>query len=92
MKISKRAREDAIEELLACADTWITNNKYPRGRVDFAMELAAQAEMAVEHLFSDERADRVFVPGCPFYTLVDCLEAAALLRDGWNPGDPVELL
>ncbi|MBP9863410.1 MAG: hypothetical protein KBD62_36025 [Kofleriaceae bacterium] len=73
-------REDAIEFALCAADCRIIDrgNAWTWGeRPDYQRD----AELA---LFSTARvADRPLIGGMGW------LEAAALLRDGWNPGDPV---
>ena len=86
MRISKRVREEAVEALLADSD---------------AYRMAEDADIKDGYGAIDERAEwlraralsalwRCYGWGEPISD--DLLEAAALLRDGWNPGEPVVLL
>lgn len=93
-RIGKRTREAAIHCLEQCASDRIggvaltcTDMVYVRDRLGaqrgdkeaLTQELASDAWAAV-HVIRNDR------PMLDIY-----LEAAALLRDGWNPGDPVEV-
>jgi hypothetical protein len=79
---SRRDRERAIEALTLCASdraegrhtcTWDVLGRFPRPRADVLADTAFLS-----------------LPARSFGDYVYCyLEAAALLRDGWNPGDPV---
>ena len=82
--VSRRVREEAIWALTMCADerirglftaTWDLLGRFPSPPSD---RLADAAFRAVPARLSME-------------TWGIYLEAAALLRDGWNVGDPVEL-
>ena len=74
-RIGKRTREAAIHCLEQCASDRL-------GGVGGAWT-EADLDMAAW--------DAVY-RACPNLDAIDTyLEAAALLRDGWNPGDPVEV-
>jgi hypothetical protein len=76
-RISKAVREDAIEALLCAAEPQTPLLKDMFGDAYSGKWLAFRAfDAAYEAL-----------PG----TGEAYLEAAALLLDGWNPGDPVEV-
>lgn len=81
-RISKAVREEAIEALLCAADSGQTlgtgsiDDAQP-GRTAWDLASAAQNSFRVLDAWS---------------LVLDNLNAAALLRDGWCPGDPVVLL
>jgi hypothetical protein len=79
-RISKAVREEAIEALLCCADARVRREStvirsVASGR---AQIVACSLRGAVNH-----------ATGYQLSPVDDYLEAAALLLDGWNPGDPV---
>ena len=91
-RISKRVREEAIEALLIAAD-WHTYDRDLPGCIGrhaavditgFVCQLVGEAVEAVDPFTRGMDAD----DAC----LLLYLEAAFLLREGWNPGDPVEVL
>lgn len=83
-RIGKRTREAAIHCLEQCASDWIggvastyTWDVYSGG-------------CAIEGAADDAWCEISRAAG--YLNVADIyLEAAALLRDGWNPGDPVEV-
>lgn len=80
-RISKRVREEAIEALLCAADTGQMDGN--TGYIDDSGPGKAARRLAV--------AAQSSFPVLSMWSLVDDnLEAAALLRDGWSPGEPVE--
>ena len=88
MVFSELVREEAIEVLLCCADWRITHHggatdDIAAGIVD---DVASEAWLAA---FSVVGGAEIITPGGPGGGSVTYLEAAALLRDGWCPGDPV---
>lgn len=90
MKITKKARQEAIEQLEQFADVWIDGQDTEAYRDHDLCTLAYLAQDAVygapPYWFScDDIGESIA------YAHI-YLEAAALIRDGWNPGDPVELL
>lgn len=93
MKISKKERREAVEQLEQFADTWIdgltVNNRVYHG--DAALcDLAYKAQNAIcknaRGLFNFHDIGNSVVMAHVY------LEAAALLRSGWNPGEPLEAL
>lgn len=81
-RITRKQREDAIEECLCRADHWTCA---PDMRdAPYGDALADKAGSAAQRALYDAG---IPTPPADFY-----LEAAALLRDGWSPGDPVYLL
>ena len=83
-RISKRAREEAIEACLLGADARTTEARHD---VPDAALLAWQAWHVVNGAMPIEFGKTVAEACAELW-----LEAAALLRDGWSPGDPVYLL
>jgi hypothetical protein len=79
-RISKAVREEAIEALLCCADDYLTGND----GVDAADERAKNLTDSALHAVWAATQHRLHIGD-------DHLEAAALLIDGWSPGDPVEV-
>ncbi len=79
-RVSQRAREEAIEALLCSADSCL------HGRYAFIHDLLAGGSDEGRLAWLAFEA----VPDRP-REFVQKLEAAALLRDGWNPGDPVKV-
>lgn len=81
MRISEADREEAIEVLLCCADAWIRNTWEATYTIsDGDVErIASESYRSVFRTASRRYDDRDEI----------YLEAAALLRDGWSPGDPV---
>ena len=82
-RIGKRTREAAIHCLEQCASDRISmlHNAHPESiEIGEAKSVANQAWVAVH------RAAQPYLSWVDLY-----LEAAALLRDGWNPVDPVEV-
>lgn len=85
-KISKKTREDAITLCLLRADHWIRFPGAPRwdnvqefksiGASQASIDLFWNAYLVIGWLDLPSMAD-------------DYLEAAALLRDGWCPGEPI---
>lgn len=73
---SKRVRDEAIELLLCAADRLTTN---PHNLLDWSNQGSSKAarDLAYQAYLCSQIA--------PF----EFLEAAGLLLDGWNPGDPV---
>lgn len=86
--VSKRVREEAIEGLLVCADGRITQGLLLTTWDVFGRSSAERVAYAAW--------DATRSVGVDYYELPDggarFLEAAALLRDGWSPGEPVHLL
>ena len=87
-KIDKRTREAAIHCLEQCASdriggvAWtITSEVYDTKSEIHVEYIAGKAWIAVNRFAYD-----LLMP-----MAIQYLEAAALLRDGWNPGDPVEV-
>ena len=78
MKISKRTREEAINVLILDAynDVEVIPSTCRDGRGIDRLEYKALVAVwrATDYTLDDDD---------------DCLEAAALLRDGWCPGEPV---
>jgi hypothetical protein len=86
-RISKATREAAIDACLLAADFWLAPYRieHPHDGISRAVDdLLSSAWIAV----GDAHADSRFEVMCGYCWL----EAAALLRDGWSPGDPVHLL
>lgn len=84
-RISRRVREEAIDACLIAADHYVMNPEGdPRrvsGEPDDPTGLKSTTLSAVWA-----------AAGYGYPIADDLLEAAALLRDGWSPGDPVRLL
>ena len=84
-KISKKVREEAIEACLLAADWW---NRDDVGEHPISRRL-------VSHRVSSVAFATANAAGLASLRSLDVdaeyLEAAALLRDGWSPGDPVRL-
>lgn len=83
-RIGKRTREAAIHCLEQCASDRIggvrdTSTDDVESGAAFLAASCAWFEAAS------------LLPGMELRGAIDYLEAAALLRDGWNPGDPVEV-
>lgn len=82
--MTKKERNEAVDELLYLTDAWETSC-----REKFFCEDDTSNQLALAAIRAC--ADKV-----PFEVLehslsaLDYAEAAALLLDGWNPGDPVE--
>jgi hypothetical protein len=85
-RISKKVREEAILGLLCAA--YDHAESVP---VDSLQSLAMSAGVSEEVAFG--LCYRAWLSVLRYVVEFDdaCLEAAALLRDGWNPGDPVEV-
>ena len=90
-KISKRTREQAILlcELTGnlgvdwgCGYAWCADVQFLIDLPHVALLAAVDARWSVADVIDDPEGN------VRFYALT-CLEAAALLRDGWSPGDPV---
>lgn len=88
-RISKRVREEAIEALLVCADDRHMGGDLTTydilGRGSRTHHVADRAWSAT----GGRDLDRPWSGRDP---QTRYLEAAALLRDGWSPGDPVHLI
>ena len=90
MRITKKVREEAIEACLGAHD--IASNPSMLGLYSAgewvgdgpSASLAWDARAAAIEAISDDSVDR-FAP-------YRWLEAAALISDDWNPGDPVECI
>ncbi len=83
-RISKRVREEAIKALLCAADR-CRSAGVPAGFIDDSGPSKSARDLAIAAQNSFRILDA--------WSLVDDnLNAAALLRDGWCPGDPVEVL
>lgn len=82
-KISKAVREEAIESLSVESDYHASGAHHGDlpDRSDSVLNAVYIALGAVWYA-SEYSLDLA----------TDCLEAAALLRDGWSPGDPVRRL
>jgi hypothetical protein len=89
-RISKAVREEAIEALLCCADvrnvgvmSYLDETFDEPAYLKPGFHLASDAYRAVERVLPDDGSSgaRGYVRGL--------LNAAGLLLDGWNPGDPV---
>lgn len=77
--ISKKTRDEAIEALLCCASDRVVNrhtctDDIVTGPTDY---VANMAWLETYRVLSGGDIEDAY------------LEAAALLRDGWSPGDPV---
>ena len=85
MRISKKVREQAIEACLGAHDLLLVG-----GTVDEWLGVDRSASLA----WSARNAaiDAVHREGLGIPVPLRWLEAASLLMDGWNPGDPVEVL
>jgi len=84
-RIGKRTREAAIHCLEQCASDRISmlHNSDPASvEAGTAKSIAELAWTAVYRAIDPAR----YMSWVELY-----LEAAAILRDGWNPGDPVEV-
>ena len=108
MRISKRVREEAIEACEFCAALCDRSESgyggiavmeiYSANHADEAVagSLACEAWCAVTGLnVHDDGESGPWWGGLPRtskWWVATYLEAAALLRDGWNPGEPVVLL
>ena len=89
-RIGKRTREAAIHCLEQCASDRIGGVPGACCTWDVYSHLSA-AESAIEDA-ANKAFGTVLVSSAVLPLLSDkYLEAAALLRDGWNPGDPVEV-
>ena len=78
-RISKRVREEAADALAADSSVDDLGGDHPHATMPLA-QAALAAVLAVEtQLFMSDANDEL-------------AEAAALLRDGWRPGDPVRRL
>lgn len=98
MRIDKRVREEAIEACEFCAALCDRPESgyggiavmeiYSANHADEAVagSLACEAWCAVTGLNVHDDGE-----SGPWW-VASYLEAAALLRDGWNPGEPVRLL
>lgn len=88
-RISKRVRDEAIEACLEASGHWLCDNRtatHPHHDLPRDVDdLLSAAWTAVGTAHSDEDS---FSDTCG----LSWLECAALLRDGWNPGDPAHLL
>jgi hypothetical protein len=87
-RIGKRTREAAIHCLEQCASDRIGDVAYT------ATSEVYDAAAPNERLAEDTASDAWLEVNRIAYELSMAdkyLEAAALLRDGWNPGDPVEV-
>ncbi len=81
-RISKRVREEAADLLLCAASLGEAPiMEAEAGQCEAAVRLAAEAWSVARFAGADEY---IGYPWC-------YLEAAAILRDGWSPGDPVEV-
>lgn len=86
-RISRKVREEAILALEVAANHWPRDAGW-QWRASGAYEIAEQGGLA------DLLCDEIVCAVCDVTGSLGCepevwLEAAALLRDGWNPGDPV---
>ena len=88
-KISKKDREDAITLCLLRADHWIRNPDHWDAFMEFSSVGASSTSI---RLFWDAFAIAGSALGTYSTMADDYLEAAALLRDGWCPGDRVRRL
>ena len=89
-KISKKVREEAIDALVSATDIVIADGNGRNVEANDPLDIDTPVDvrqLANDALSAIWRATmyRLSVDG-------DWLEAAALLRDGWSPGDPVYLL
>ncbi len=82
------SRQEAIEQCLAAADACIVTGSFQSwgilGAETNVVPMAMRAWVACNAHFSGHRGDPI---GHLTY-----LEAASLLRDGWNPGDTVSFM
>jgi hypothetical protein len=87
MRISKRVREEAIEACLCRAYLHLIGDVSPwsQWREDVGPVVAYVARRACI-------AQPATAHSGPGWLAFQWLEAAALLRGGWSPGDPVTLL
>jgi hypothetical protein len=96
MRLTRRQRDEAVTLLRGMADLVAART----ARIGVATEIAAALNLSPTVLWAYTEAymavDRVGI-GQPWRGGYSgwrngLLEAAALLEDGWNPGDPVELI
>jgi hypothetical protein len=78
--ISKKTREEAIESLSVEAD-YHAAGAHQGGMLDRSRNAQNAVYVALGAVW--------YASGYSLDLATDCLEAAALLRDGWSPGDPV---
>jgi hypothetical protein len=91
-RISKRLREEAIEALLLCADDRTSSGEawgLCTNEIGVSVEADNLANAAYEAA-AVALARRIPRHGSTMHE--DYTEAAALLLDGWSPGDVVEVL
>jgi hypothetical protein len=89
---SKRDRERAILGLEVAADHCIAamaNSTIDTEALQDSAMAAGVPERIAHGLVYDAWVRTMTITGNASRFADDCLEAAALLRDGWNPGDPV---
>jgi hypothetical protein len=79
-RISKKTREEAIEVLLCCADDRIKGKRTTTSDIG-----DGPSEWIASDAWTEAWTSTDYVTNSEFVYL----EAAALLRDGWSPGDPV---
>lgn len=82
-RISKRVREEAIEECLLAADVCISTAHWQ----PFYGALGGEPSCIAMQAWKLCNASLKGSSGDPVGHLT-YLESAAILRDGWNPGDP----
>lgn len=86
-RVAKSVRDEAIEALLSCADDRIGSGR------DYGVISCDLLGGDTDRLADAAYAAVAEAPWKSSPTMVtEYLEAAALLRDGWCPGDPVVLL
>lgn len=100
-RIGKRTREAAIHCLEQCASDRIGAATAADLILDPFVVWCSSRELTCAHDVEDGAALVVaseawfeasgLLPGWDLRGAIGYLEAAALLRDGWNPGDPVEV-
>ena len=87
MRITKKVREEAIVWCRMVAAWYMhedfDGSVYMSCASDAADALCAAARRACTDIHDDEPADKF---------AMSWLEAAALISDDWNPGDPVECI
>jgi hypothetical protein len=83
MSVSKRDRAECVEYLLCCADRRIAD-VYPSLTV-------SNAPKRIRDVLLDAYDAAAGAMGFDAPMADDYLEAAGLLRDGWSPGEPVEV-
>lgn len=89
--VTKKERVDAIAQLEQFADTWISGPDWDNHIAHGDTALCSVAYRAQDAV-TDSRVFNCQDIGDSISMAHIYLEAAALLRDGWEPGEPLERL